>query len=132
MKKLKLAKKPIYIITILIILPLFLVISLSSLVNLYEKRSAILFKLGYKGGHHNEKRFLINPLKQSAFLFWSSLAQHLLERWFAGSARTGADCIGWSMSRGDWRSYIWSGLSEPTSPKRLSTERYWLGSSDGG
>ena len=66
MIKLKLSKKLIYIITILIILPLFLVISFSSLVNLYEKRSAILFKLGHKGeGHHNEKRFLINPLKQS-------------------------------------------------------------------
>jgi len=66
MIKLKLSKKLIYIITILIILPLFLVISFSSLVNLYEKRSAILFKLGHKGeGHHNEKRFLINSLKQS-------------------------------------------------------------------
>jgi len=66
MIKLILSKKLIYTITILIILPLFLVISLSSLVNLYEKRSAILFKLGHKGeGHHNEKRFLINSLKQS-------------------------------------------------------------------
>ena len=66
MIKLKLSKKLIYIITILIILPLFLVISLSSLVNLYEKRSAILYKLEHKGGeHHNEKRFLINPLKKS-------------------------------------------------------------------
>jgi len=65
MIKLKLPKKLIYIITILIILPLFLVISLSSLVNLYEKRSAILSKLGGGGDHRNEKRFLINPLKQS-------------------------------------------------------------------
>ena len=65
MIKLKLPKKLIYIITILIILPLFLVISLSSLVNLYEKRSEILSKLGVGGDHHNEKRFLINPLKQS-------------------------------------------------------------------
>ncbi len=65
MVKFKLSKKLIYIIAILITLPLFLVISLSSLVHLYEKRSAILFKLGYEGGHHNEKRFLINPLKQS-------------------------------------------------------------------
>ncbi|MDA7811702.1 hypothetical protein N8968_05000, partial [Candidatus Pelagibacter sp.] len=65
MIKLILSKKLIYIITILIILPLFLVISLSSLVDLYEKRSAILYKLGFKGEHHNEKRFLINPLKQS-------------------------------------------------------------------
>ena len=73
MIKLKLSKKLIYKITILIILPLFLVISLSSLINLYEKRLKILNKLGYKTedkteekeGHHNEKRFLINPLEQS-------------------------------------------------------------------
>jgi len=59
-------KKLIYIITGLIILPLFLVISLSSLFNIYEKRSKILSKLGYEhNDHHNEKRFLINPLKQS-------------------------------------------------------------------
>ena len=43
--KLKLPKKLIYIITILIILPLFLVISLSSLIYLYEKRSKILYKI---------------------------------------------------------------------------------------
>ena len=58
-------KKLIYIITGLIILPLFLVISLSSLFNIYEKRSKILSKLGYEHNDHNEKRFLINPLKQS-------------------------------------------------------------------
>ena len=53
---------------ILIILPLFLVIFFSSLVNLYEKKSVILSKLGLKldnHAHHNEKRFLINPLKKS-------------------------------------------------------------------
>lgn len=66
MIKLKLPKKLIYISSIVIILPLFLVIFLSSLVNLYEKRSAILNKVGFnEGGHHNEKRFMINPLKQS-------------------------------------------------------------------
>ena len=64
MIKLKLPKKPIYIITTLIILSLFFVIAFSSLVNLYEKRLIIMSKLGY-GEHHNEKRFLINPLKQS-------------------------------------------------------------------
>jgi hypothetical protein len=74
--RIKLSKKLFYKITILIILPLFLLISLSSLINLYEKRSKILNKLGYKTEekiaeekikeeHHNEKRFLINPLKQS-------------------------------------------------------------------
>jgi hypothetical protein len=66
MIKLKLLRKPIYIISTLIILSLFFVVVISSLVNLYEKRSIILSKLGYGGGeHHNEKRFLINPLKQS-------------------------------------------------------------------
>jgi len=67
MIKLKLPKKPIYIISTLIILSLFLVISLSSLVYLYEKKQKILNKLGYgeHNGNHNEKRFLINPLKQS-------------------------------------------------------------------
>ena len=45
-------RKIIYILTGLIILPLFLVISFSSLINLYEKRSKILFKLGYDG-HNN-------------------------------------------------------------------------------
>jgi hypothetical protein len=61
-------KKIIYISSILIILPLFLVISFSSLVHLYEKKSTILSKLGFKlnnDGHHNEKRFLVNPLKKS-------------------------------------------------------------------
>ena len=62
-------KKIISIITALIILPLFLVIALSSILNLYENRSKILYKLGYGGheghDHHNEIRFLINPLKQS-------------------------------------------------------------------
>jgi len=59
-------RKLIYIISILIILPLFLVISFSSLVYLYEKKSAILSKLGYEHNDpHNEKRFLVNPLKQS-------------------------------------------------------------------
>ena len=66
MIKLKLLRKPIYIISTLIILSLFFVVVTSSLVNLYEKRSKILSKLGVKGGgDHNEKRFLINPLKQS-------------------------------------------------------------------
>ena len=66
MIKLKLLRKPIYIISTLIILSLFFVVVTSSLVNLYEKRSIILSKLGVHGdGYHNEKRFLINPLKQS-------------------------------------------------------------------
>ena len=53
---------------ILIILALFLIISLSSVVYLYEKRTVILQKLGYYNhahDHHNEERFLINPLEQS-------------------------------------------------------------------
>ena len=65
MIKLKLPRKPIYIISTLIFLSLFFVVVISSLVNLYEKRVKILSTLGYVGEHHNEKRFLINPLKQS-------------------------------------------------------------------
>ena len=65
MIKLNLLKKPIYIISTLIICFLFFVVVISSLVNLYEKRSKILSKFGHGLGHHNEKRFLINPLKQS-------------------------------------------------------------------
>ena len=44
------------------------VIFVNSSIDLYLKRGAILGKLGidhYGGDHHNEKRFLINPLKQS-------------------------------------------------------------------
>ena len=68
MKKLKLPKRLIYIITTLSILPLFLVIVLSSMLNLYENRSQILNRLGYGvySDHHHERRFLINPLKQSS------------------------------------------------------------------
>ena len=63
----KISKTLTYIIAILIFLPFFLITTFSSLVYLYEKRSVILIKLGYKAGegHHSEKRFLINPLKQS-------------------------------------------------------------------
>ncbi len=63
------SKKLISVTISLIILPLFLVIALSSILNLYENRSKILYKLGYGAhgahDHHNEIRFLINPLKQS-------------------------------------------------------------------
>ncbi len=60
-------RKKINIIGILIFLSLFLVIFLSSLAYIYEKRALILFKFGYYGAndHHNERRYLINPLKQS-------------------------------------------------------------------
>ena len=66
MEKFKLQNnKLIYILVFLIVLPSFVIISFSSIVNLYEKRSLILNKLGYGNEHHNERRFLINPLKQS-------------------------------------------------------------------
>ncbi len=45
-----------------------MIIFLSSIVYLYEKRSVILSKLGinfYMDNHHNEKRYLINPLDTS-------------------------------------------------------------------
>lgn len=58
-------RKAIYIISALIILFLFLVISFSSLLNIYEKRSKILTKLGHEREHHQGERFLINPLEQS-------------------------------------------------------------------
>ena len=70
MKK-KLSKTLVYINIVLVILPLFLVISISSLIYLYEKRSKILAQLDFMGfefakhEHHSEKRFQINPLKQS-------------------------------------------------------------------
>ena len=44
------------------------VIFVNSSIDLYLKRNTILGKLGikhYVGDHHNEKRFLINPLEQS-------------------------------------------------------------------
>jgi hypothetical protein len=44
------------------------VIFVNSSIDLYLKKGAILGKLGlghYVGNHHNEKRFLINPLKKS-------------------------------------------------------------------
>ncbi len=44
------------------------VIFVNSSIDLYSKRSQILSKLGiglHGGDHHNERRFLINPLKQS-------------------------------------------------------------------
>jgi len=65
MIKLTLPRKPIYIICTLIILFLLFVVVISSLLNLYVQRYNILSQLGYGAGHHNEKRFLINPLKQS-------------------------------------------------------------------
>ena len=66
MEKFKLQNnKLIYILVFLIVLPSFVIISFSSIVNLYEKRTLILNKLGYGNEHHNERRFLINPLKQS-------------------------------------------------------------------
>jgi len=58
-------RKGIYIISILIILSLFLIILFSSLITIYEKRSKILLTLGFDIGDYNEKKFLINPLKQS-------------------------------------------------------------------
>ncbi len=65
--KIKLHKKiMIYIISFIIILPLFLTIFSSSLFYLYEKRDKILFKLGYDvEGHIHEMGFKINPLKES-------------------------------------------------------------------
>ena len=60
--------KKTYIFACIIILPFILLTSLSSLVYLYEKKSKILSKLKInkiEDGHHNEKRFLVNPLKQS-------------------------------------------------------------------
>ena len=51
-------KKLIYTLISLIFLPLFFLISVSSAVYLYEKKSKILEKLGYgQHDHHNEKRF---------------------------------------------------------------------------
>ena len=67
----KLSKKLVYINIALVILPLFMVISMSSLIYLYEKRSKILTHLDFLGfkfaehEHHSEKRFQINPLKKS-------------------------------------------------------------------
>ena len=62
--------KSLYKVTILL---MFFVIFLSSFAYLYENRSKILkfvlIKVGadvaHGHGHHDEKRFLINPLKQS-------------------------------------------------------------------
>lgn len=69
MIRLKFSKKLFNIITALIVAPLFLIVVLSSILNLYDNRSKILFKLGYgvhgDHDHHNEIRYLINPLKQS-------------------------------------------------------------------
>ena len=56
-------KKLFYITIALVILPLFLIISASSLLHLYDMRELLLHKLGH--GHHVEKRFLVNPLTQS-------------------------------------------------------------------
>ena len=49
------------------LLTFIFIIFLNSSIDLYLKRGAILSKLGINqhDGHHNEKRFLINPLKQS-------------------------------------------------------------------
>ena len=64
MIKFKLKKKNlIYIIISLIFLPLFFLISFSSLVNLYDKRAKVLSQVEHHVGHGH--RFLINPLKQS-------------------------------------------------------------------
>ena len=56
-------RKLFYIAIALIILPAFLIITASSFLNLYDKREIISYKLGYAG--HVEKKYLINPLKQS-------------------------------------------------------------------
>ena len=56
---------------LLIVAPLCFIIFIiffSSVINIYEKREKILGKLGkytYNDQHHNEIRFLINPLKKS-------------------------------------------------------------------
>ena len=43
-----------------------LIIFFSSIINLYEKRQSIYSKLGIViDDHHNEKRYLVNPLKKS-------------------------------------------------------------------
>lgn len=67
MNKLKLPKSLVYIIAAISILPLFLVIVLSSMLNLYENRSQILYRLGYGvfSDHDHARRYLINPLEQS-------------------------------------------------------------------
>ena len=42
-----------------------LIIFFSSIINLYEKRQSIYSKLGIViDDHHNEKRYLVNPLKK--------------------------------------------------------------------
>ena len=56
-------RKLFYIAIALIILPAFLIITASSFLNLYDKREIISYKLGHAG--HVEKKYLINPLKQS-------------------------------------------------------------------
>ena len=58
-------KKFIITISSFILLTIFF----SSIVHLYEKKNAILSKLGininHHGDHDDERRFLVNPLKQS-------------------------------------------------------------------
>jgi len=63
-------KKIIKSFYIVILLISTLTVLFSSILNLYEKRSKVLNKLGIlnvhgEGDHHNEKRFLVNPLKKS-------------------------------------------------------------------
>jgi len=58
--------KILKLLFILGLLIFIFVIFFNSSIDLYLKKNQILNKLGhYVGGHHNEKRFLINPLKQS-------------------------------------------------------------------
>jgi len=62
MFRIKLTNKIIiYVIIILFVLPLFLIISFSSLLNIYEKRILLLDHMG----HNLEEKYLINPLEQS-------------------------------------------------------------------
>ena len=60
-------KKKLSLILIVFFLACFFTIFLASLAYIYEKRAEILFKFGYYGpnDHHNERRYLINPLKKS-------------------------------------------------------------------
>ena len=58
--------KIIKLITIIGVLVSIFIIFVNSSIDLYVKRNVILSKLGiHLHDDHNEKRYLINPLKQS-------------------------------------------------------------------
>ena len=72
-------KNKLKVFSIFFLYSSLLIILLSSLINVYERKDKILNILGkinktdnknetetiHKNGHHYEKRFLVNPLKQS-------------------------------------------------------------------